>query len=37
VKPLTVNLIATGDEDGTVKLWDNRMKTGEIFLMSFVW
>ena len=24
VKPLDENLIATGDEDGTVKLWDKR-------------
>jgi WD40 repeat protein len=30
VKPLTVNLIATGDEDGTVKLWDNRTKTSKL-------
>lgn len=33
VKPLTFNLIATGDEDGTVKLWDNRVKTG--FVLQF--
>ena len=26
VKPLDENLIATGDEDGTVKLWDKRHK-----------
>ena len=36
VKPLTVNLIATGDEDGTVKLWDNRMKTSNRDISLYV-
>jgi WD40 repeat protein len=29
VKPLNENLFASGDEDGTVKLWDNRQKAAE--------
>ena len=33
IKPINENLLVTGDEDGTVKLWDKRQSSN----MTKVW